>query len=144
MFFPQRPRPALVILTFAIPVFGNLALEAIGLAATTTSVEGGHLVVTSAVVATDPTATLVGFAFRRLVLVSVAGVMATVLSTSPPPPHPRPRRPGLEDQGPRRAPPLPQQTEITSHSPLDARQTVWHIPPTSERRRTLMRGGAAW
>jgi hypothetical protein len=82
MFFPSRPRTWLVVVTFAVPVFGNLALEQLGVFARTTIVADDRVVIVSPTVAIDPTATWIGLAFVAVVLVVVAGAMAGYLATT--------------------------------------------------------------
>ena len=82
MLFPKPPPVWKVIAIFAIPVFANLALEAVGVLPATFAVEGGRLVMRENVVAINPATTYVGLAFVSVVLVTVAGAMAGYVATS--------------------------------------------------------------
>ncbi len=81
-FFPVAPRPGAVLATFAIPVVGTWALEALGVLPTSTTVVDGALVIASPIVTLAPTETIAGLVFVSLVVLGVAGAMAGYLATS--------------------------------------------------------------
>jgi hypothetical protein len=82
MFFPRRPAAAAIFALFAVPVVGNWLLEVAGILPTSAVVTDGRVVIHSHIVGAAPAATIVGLVFVAVVLIVVAGLMASYLTAS--------------------------------------------------------------